>query len=383
MLEDNWRRSSKESFIAIEESDTTKADTSGGGKIADNKTRKYYMKNIPFEEDQKVKSRLKIVDAYYALGGIYKEDLQDNVKAAESFEDLLKKFPSNKYVLNLYYQLYRLYYALENSPRANYYKDKILNEHPDSEYAKIIRNPDYQKALSASRNEIEKYYNETYSTYNRSQYGEVIAMVNKADSFYSSSELMPKFALLRAYSIGKSRGLDACELALQGVIAKYPKDDAKVRAQELLDRIKKMKAAPVDSAALKDTVKYISPYTYNDSVPHQCMIILSAKKISINEFKARVSNFNNEYFRLSGLTVSDVLMNMENRLVSVVTFPNAAKAKDYFDLINQDAKVFKDLEPKDYTVYPISSDNYSVFYREKDINVYRKFYAENYLKKKE
>ncbi|MEK6614666.1 MAG: tetratricopeptide repeat protein [Bacteroidota bacterium] len=382
-LEDNWRRSSKETIMAEQEVDIAKTDTSAPEKIADNKTHDYYLKNIPFTVDQKAKANLKIVDAYYDLGGIYKEDLQDNEKAAETFENMLKRYPVNKYDLNLYYQLYRIYLGMNNSKRANYYKDKILNEHPDSEYAKIIRNPDYQKALLASKNQIEKYYTETFSAYHAARYGEVIAMVNKADSFYSSSILMPKFALLRAYSIGRTNSTDDYEKALQGVIAKYPKDDVKKKVQELLDYIKKRRTAPVDSAALKDTVKYISPYTFKDSAEHQCIIIISLKKININDFKIRISNFNAEYFRLSEFTISDVLMDMEHQIVSIKSFPVSSKAKDYFDLINQDSKVFRDISPEEYQIFPITTDNFSVFYQEKKTEEYKRFFTENYLKKKE
>jgi len=382
-LEDNWRRSGKETVMAEQEIDTAQADTSGPEKIADNKTHAYYLKNIPFTVDQKAKANLKIVDAYYDLGGIYKEDLQDNEKAAETFENMLKRYPANKYELNLYYQLYRLYIAMNNSRLANYYKDKILNEHPDSEYAKIIKNPDYQKALLASKNEIEKYYTETFSAYHAARYGEVIAMVNKADSFYSSSMLMPKFALLRAYSIGRTNTANDYEKALQGVIAKYPKDDVKAKAQELLDYIKKMRAAPVDSAALKDTVKYISPYTFQDSAEHQCIIIISPKKVNINDFKIRISNFNTEYFRLSELTISNVMLDMEHQIVVIKSFPAAENAKDYYDLINQDSKVFKDIPPEEYQLFPISNDNFPVFYNEKKTEEYKTFFTDNYLKKKD
>lgn len=382
-LEDNWRRTVKETIIAEEIIDTASSDTSGSVKIADNKTHAYYLKNIPFSEDQKVKSHLRIVDAYYDLGGIFKEDIQDNQKSVETFEELLRKYPENKYLLSIYYNLYRLNLAMNKMERADYYKNKILNEHPDSEYARIIRNPDYQKALLASRNEIERFYSEAYVAYRNAQYGQVIAMVNRADSFYSSSELMPKFALLRAYSIGKTGKIDDYEKSLQGIIAKYPKDNnAKAKALEQLDYLKKMKAMPVDSFAAKDTVQRISLYTFDDTVEHYCIIILSAKKININDFKARVSNFNQEYFRNINLNVSSVLFDMLNQIVVIKSFATSFKAKDYYDLINQDNKVFKDILPTDYKVFPISADNYAVFYKHKNMREYEEFFVENYKKKK-
>lgn len=383
-LEDNWRRSNKETIMAEQLTDTSSSDTSGApGKIADNKTHAYYLRDIPFSDEQKAKSNMKIMEAHYALGSVYKELLQDNAKASETFEEMLRRYPDNKYVLNLYYQLYRIYLGMENQGRANYYKDKILNEYPDSEYAKIIKNPDYQKALKASKNEIEKYYSETYSTYNSGRYGEVIAMVSKADSFYSGSELMPRFALLRAFSIGKTRDLNDFENALQGVIAKYPKDDAKIKAQEIVDQIKKKKTVPVDSSALKDTVVLKPTYFFKDSTEHYCIIILKGKKMNINDFKTRVSNFNSEYFRLSDLSISSVMVNMESQIVYVKSFPVASKAKDYYDLMNQDSKVFKDILVSEYKVFPISSENFTILYKEKKFEEYQHFFTNNYLKKKE
>jgi len=385
-LEDNWRRSSKQQFMADQqEVDTVHVDTSGGAKkIPPNQTHDYYKRNIPFTEEQQTKANLKILEAYYNLGSIYKEDLDDDQKAEETFEDLLKHYPQSKYTLNLYYQLYRLYLADKEQGKANFYKDKILNEYPDSEYAKIIKNPDYQKAMMASQNEIEIFYTQTYSAYNEGKYGAVLAMVGKADSFYNSSELMPKFALLRAFSIGKTKGMNDYENALQGVIAKYPKDAAKAKAQELLDYIKQMKKAPVDSAALKkDTAVYRSPYTFKDSAEHQCMIIISAKKVNTNDFQVKVSNFNGEYYRLAELTVSNVLLDMDRQIFMVKIFPTSGKAKDYYDFINQDSVVFKGISPEDYQIFPISTDNFSIFYKSKKVEEYRNFFLDNYFRKKE
>jgi len=378
-LEDDWRRNSKEVIMATQVQDTVKVDTASG-KIADNKTRAYYLKNIPFKEEQKVNSKKKIIDAYYDLGNIYKEDLQDPLKAIETFEELLAKYPDNKYSLNLYYQLYRLYIGQNNDVRSNIYKEKILSKFPNSEYAKIIQNPEYQKLLKASRNEIEDYYENTYAAYNSGKYGDVIAMVSKADSFYSASQLMPKFAMLRAYSIGKTQTKVDYENALQGVIAKYPKDKAKEKAQELLDYLKGIKNIPVSPAVKKDTVQPL--FSFKDSAEHQCIIVLDAKKLDVDDFKKRVSNFNADYFNSSNLDISNIMMGTETHIIIIKSFVTSTKAKDYFDLIDQDAKVFKGIARKEYEIFPITPDNFSIFYKEKKMAEYKSFFEQYYLAKR-
>jgi hypothetical protein len=178
--------------------------------------------------------------------------------------------------------------------------------------------------------------------------------------------------------------MDDYEKALQHIIAKYPKDVvAKGKVQEQLDYLKKMKSVSADSVSLKDTVKYISPYTFNDSAEHYCMIILSAKKININDFKIRVSNFNEEYFQHANLNVSNVLLDMLSHVIVVKSFAGASKSKDYLDLINQDSKVFMNIPPADYKVFPISVDNYAVFYKLKNVTEYEKFFTENYNRQKQ
>ncbi len=382
-LEDNWRRSSKEIVMSDQKIDSVKSDTGESSKIADNKKRAHYLKDIPFTDSLKQKANTKILEAYYSLGGIYKEDLQDFNLAGESFEEILKRYPNSKYTVNIYYQLYRIFIAAENKEKVDYYKSKILNEFPNSEYAKIILNPDYQKAMMASKGEIELLYGQTLSKYHNQLYTDVIAMVNKADSFYSASELMPKFALLRAYSIGHTKSVNEYANALQGVVAKYPKDPVKVKALDLLDHMNTMKKDSATTSMKKDSLIPASPYQFKDSAEHQCVIVLSGKKVAANDMKIRISNFNLEYFRLVELNVSDLILDSNRTIITVKTFPASKAARDYADFINQDSKIFEGHTVADYKVFAISVDNFQVFYNEKNVSDYLKFYSEYYINKKD
>ncbi|MGZ4053791.1 MAG: type IX secretion system periplasmic lipoprotein PorW/SprE, partial [Bacteroidia bacterium] len=181
-LEDNWRRSEKDAVFAAasEENSNTPSDSATTIKAApkalagskNKKDRNYYLKNIPLTPDAIDKSNIKIVDAYYNVGSIYKEQLFNNSKSVDAFEEMLKRFPENKYKLSVYYQLYRTYLAMDNQSKSDYYKNILLNDYPDTEYATIIKNPDAAKDMMASKNEVENFYAETYELYSEGKYPE-------------------------------------------------------------------------------------------------------------------------------------------------------------------------------------------------------------------
>ena len=384
-LEDNWRRSNKETITPTEvETVVDKKDTSHKSTvIADNHKKEFYLKGLPFTDEAKEESKAKIIEAYNNVGGIYKEQLKNLDRSIETFEVLNKRYPGNKYELQNYYQLYRLFLIKKNQKQSDYYKNLIVSKYPDTEFARIIKNPDYNKELQASKHIVENYYQETFTAYNSGKYNDVLAMVTQADSLYGGSELMPKFALLRAYSIGRTSSLLDYENALTKIIIKYPKDiPTKKRAQELIDEIKKFKSGKGNDTTRTggaDTVKAL--FNVDLETEHWVMIILPNGKKSVNEFKAKISDFNTQYFSLANLSVFSTFLGMDFQVVTIRAFENSAKAMDYYSLINSDQNVFKDVDQGKVSLTVITPDNYKTFFTEKKKTEYEKFFKENYTKK--
>ena len=173
------------------------------------------------------------MEAYYNAGSIYKEQIQNFQKSVETFEELDKRYPENKYLLNTYYLLYRLNSSMQNEERAGYYKMLILSKYPDTEYAKILKNPNYNRDLEAAKSEIEKYYDKTFYAFKKGSYNEAIAMAAAADSLYAKSPIAPKFAMVKALSIGKTGNVAEYESSLNKIIINYPKDPTRAKAQEI------------------------------------------------------------------------------------------------------------------------------------------------------
>lgn len=386
-LEDNWRRSQKDEILAGSTADEDEEDVSdsvdGGNKNAPNvktvknkKDKAYYLQSIPLTPEAIVKSNTKIVDAYYNVGAIYKEQLENNTKSVEAFEEMLKRYPENKYKLSTYYQLHRTYLAMNNKEKSDYYKNKILNEYPDSEYATIIKDPESVEQIVANRNKVEKFYVETYELYSVGKYSEALANCKRADSLYRKSVLMPQFAFIRALCIGRTQDIESFEKALTQVTIKYPKDPVKEKAQEMLDAIKKQKS----EAVVADSTSEGKPkFVFNENGEYFWITVVENGKGDLNLFKTKLSDLHQESFSTSDLHISNVFLDSGHQIITVKPFEGKAKAMDYLNFMkNKERDVFKDLQPGSYQSFIISADNYTILYKEKNIEEYNQFFTQNF-----
>jgi tetratricopeptide (TPR) repeat protein len=386
-LENNWRRSEKEQEVASPDDQNNATDSSrlnpaavaqtisSSGVIQD---KSYYLKNIPGTPEAIVKSNNKIIEAYYNVGSIYKEQLSNNPKSAEALEDLLKRFPDNKFKLSSYYQLYRTYISLNNNAKSDYYKNLLLNKYPDSEYAIIIRNPESGKDAKTSKSIVEKFYAETYQLYTSGKYLETISNCITADTAYSKNYLMPQFDLLKAMSIGRTQDIDAFEKALTNVTVKYPKSPVKAKAQEMLDAIRNQKLQNVPPVVVTDSTK--KQFTFKDSVNYFWIVIAEKGKADLEKLKTKLSDINAKNPDYQKLIVSITDLDATHQMLTFQAFNGKIKAMEYYTALKTNKDLNADLEADNNKVFVISSDNYDLLVKDKQISEYQSFFSQNFQK---
>jgi tetratricopeptide (TPR) repeat protein len=354
-----------------------------GVRAMDAHNREYYLKDIPFSEEALEKSNAAIAEAFYNLGLIYAEGLDNYVKAIEAYETLLERYPNDENKLKVYYQLYRLYLDVENLERSEYYLNLIVTDFPDSDYAKIILDPDYYLSMALADEELTKLYSKTYEAYERGQYFTVISNSDQAIRLYGdTAELIPKFLYLKAISIGKVDIVDSLAVALKYIITHYPDSDIKPRAQDVLNYISKDRPDLGGASASKaesDSLK--SPYTFNPKSIHLYMLVVKRQAVKLNPMKVKISDHNKKYYGTVQLTINSVLLDDNRYLITVGNFDDADAALDYLDNITADEYVFSDLGSGNFSEAVISMQNYPIFYRDKDVNLYKRFFNKEYFKK--
>ncbi|MEY4876994.1 MAG: hypothetical protein RL708_2143 [Bacteroidota bacterium] len=396
-LADNWRRNNKQSVANSGDGSKDKDDEKTEDPKMKSKDSKApttelerALADIPTTPEGKEESDKRIINAYFDLANIYKSKLNNNKKSAETFEKLLDRYPKNKYEQECYYNLYLLYERSQEYAKAEKYKNKILNNFPNSKFAKAIKDPEYATKASSSEIALNKYYERTYNLYSDGDYQSVIEKCRASDSMFKDNKLKSKFDLLEALSLGKTQDLSVFTASLQKIVGKYPNTDIKIRAQEILNAIEAKKNSSVSLSSVMDgnakpkdekaESSKKQTYTYEPFKQHILLVIFNVISPKNTTVIGQLSNYNSQNHSLDNMEVKQELMNATTELCIIRPFKNAQDAMDYNDEIDAKNNLFKPLTPDDYQVVVISLDNYSKLQKSGDVEEYRNFYEEKYNK---
>lgn len=388
-LEDNWRRSNKQSLapvdVAPEEEDSLlqklKGDTTALKKALREKEFNKVLAALPQTPEEFAKADATILDAYYNAGNIYREQLDDKPASVKMFEKMMERYPTNnKYELPAYYQLYRLYGMMGNKTKEDFYKGKICTEFPSSDYCAKINNPQAPAQAEVLKAEADSFYATTYALYKAEHYADVVLRSDQALVKYADKETRPKFAFLRALAIGRTQNVAAFESALHDVVDNYPMDPVKNQAQYLLDYISTQKAS--NPGIIGDNSKVntgaLAMFTMAPDSAHSYLLVLKNKQIKVNEMKVAISNFDGEFFSLLDLKIETRFLNDSTQMIMVKGLKNQESATTYFNAIRGDKNALALLRPEDYAHYIISNDNLAVVQQQKTIANYDVYFKEKY-----
>ena len=279
--------------------------------------------------------------------------------------------------------LYRIYLAARNNERSDYYKNKILGEYPDSEFAQLIRNPDAAEEMNSKKSEVELFYAGVYEVYHASDYAESYRLSNQGLKKFGKSDYADKFEFIRAMSQGKLSGIDTLEKGLKMVVAKYPKSEVTPLAQDILKSIDRQKN-PVKLNENAPSEIQNDTFTVNFDAEHYIFAIVPDNVQIVEGFKTNVTNFNTIFYSEKNLTMSSTLFGDKKQLIIIKSFPNAREAQLYYENVAADKDVFRGDVKRDLVeIYPILPSNIAFLYQKKSAESYKVFYLDQFKKLKQ
>ncbi len=231
-LEDNWRWSDK-TKISEEEEENEETEKLDSRYEVDT-----YISAIPTNQEEIKAMRRDRNEALYQLGLIYKEQFKNPQLAIDKFERLLTLDHKPELKLPINYHLYQLYQTTEENDKSEEKKNLIVTNYPDSKFAQIILEPNKRLESDVEVSEIHKKYKNIYSMYKFNMNEEAVDQIDKLAPEIEKSELIAKFALLRALCIGKYQSKEEYKKALEFVAFKYANQIEGQKANQIIQLLK-------------------------------------------------------------------------------------------------------------------------------------------------
>ena len=246
---DNWRRSQNgvvnaaNSNAPIEIAEETKPK-SIENLPPDSITVETLMVGLPLTPEKVAASRKSVEDAWFDLGKLYHDKLENFPLAIETYDSLLMLFPDHPRKPEVLYSLYIWHSKLNHTAQANQYKNMVLSQYGNTNFADIIRSGGLKDVDAGKKKLISEAYDSAYIAFLNGDYTTAMDRKKQADSSFGLNFLTPKFDLLEAMLIVKTdtlSGTDSLQLsrkAVQAVLTKYAADEPiRQQAQALMEAL--------------------------------------------------------------------------------------------------------------------------------------------------
>ena len=128
---------------------------------SDPHNREYYLQQIPFTEEQLQASNDILRDALYQPASWKWRDWKFGL-ARRTLLRLIETFPDVADKDNVYYHLFLINGRLNDIAEAEQYKQRLMEEFPDSRYAIMLANPKYELYARRGKHIEDSLYAATY-----------------------------------------------------------------------------------------------------------------------------------------------------------------------------------------------------------------------------
>ena len=334
-LEDNWRRSQKQSTLALtpeensDPEDSLNIESATIQEIKDSEDKTIaLMETIPFSDEAKAESLKKIEDAYFKLGGIYNFQLEEDQNAVETYDKLVSRFPGSEYEPETLYLLFLIYKSRDDAKFEDY-KQKLIDTYPKSIFAKLAINPKYREESNETAQRLQRLYKIAYDYYIQEDFNQARLLVSRGLQQYPDNEFSDKLRILGILIDGKLEGQYKYQYELQQFIENYPESKYVDYANKLLTASRDFKSKELQ----RKGAQYI---TYFDQ-PHFFIFVYPNLGSLSKLVPALIERFVNEKYGSQNLKTGNLSLNEGFSIVLINKFETKELAMNFYrDFIKSD-----------------------------------------------
>lgn len=417
--EDNWRRSNKSVLANINNTEIDydqqdSIDNANNGAVADslqsdtattkgkkNKdktlssdeeklTREYYLEQLPLTPEKMAESDTLLKKALYEAGVVEKDYLDNYSLAKRTLLRCLNDYPEFQPMDELLYHLYLMELHWGQKTDYEYYKGKLTNEFPESQYTLLINDPYYEENARFGKHIEDSLYAATYDAYKNSDYLTISANCAISAERFPKGENRPKFMFFDAMSKLRERDLRSFVDEMRQIVKDYPQDKISEIAGMMVKGIeagRQPAGGGYDIMALlmqrdeqtgDETEQALKSDTLFTERQTDYTFILTYSRDSVDEGKLvyEISRFNFTNFLVRNFDI-ELTQDMGQMQMRIAGFYNFDEAHTYEQKLFQDSafkSVAKSVEP-----LIISDHNLKLINMKYSWEQYKEFYQQYYV----
>ncbi len=398
VLEDDWRRSNKLGNLFSEDGEEGAEGEDSAEEALDPldpanlPSFDELLASLPCEEEARLVEEGRMAEAYYNAGLDYREKLNDNKKAIETWAELIEVLDSSDFHPTAHYQLFRTYLEREieenyqnpfcDDCNSEYWAAEILRLYPGSEWARLIEDPEFQDEAEIIREAQREEYEAFLNRYYLKDYQQVLLDIDEVLARDSANAFECKHRLLRTQCVGGLTSYSGERTpyfeALASVVSDCPDTEEAAFAQDLMRKLGVSLGDDPTPKELEETEEQ-SEFAIQPDNEHYLAIFIPVGRGNGDQVKAKVADFNNSFFGSKRLKVTSNLLDRSTQVVLVKSFPNMREGMDYYTVFTGNREGLIEVNSSGYEMVLISNENYVALFKNKNVIGYAQFFAQQYL----
>ena len=398
VLEDDWRRSNKLGNLFSEDGEEGAEGEDSAEEALDPldpanlPSFDELLASLPCEEEARLVEEGRMAEAYYNAGLDYREKLNDNKKAIETWAELIEVLDSSDFHPTAHYQLFRTYLEREieenyqnpfcDDCNSEYWASEILRLYPGSEWARLIEDPEFQDEAEIIREAQREEYEAFLNRYYLKDYQQVLLDIDEVLARDSANAFECKHRLLRTQCVGGLTSYSGERTpyfeALASVVSDCPDTEEAAFAQDLMRKLGVSLGDDPTPKEVEETEEQSEFATQPDN-EHYLAIFIPVGRGNGDQVKAKVADFNNSFFGSKRLKVTSNLLDRSTQVVLVKSFPNMREGMDYYTVFTGNREGLIEVNSSGYEMVLISNENYVSLFKNKNVIGYAQFFAQQYL----
>lgn len=353
----------------------------------DPRNKAFYLKQIPITEEQMAASHQILSDALFQAGVLEQERLDNFPLARKTLLRFTNDYPEHDKVCDAYYHLFLICGRLGLDSESDLYRNKVVEEFPESSHAQLLANPQYDLIARGGRHLEDSIYADSYNSYLKNDYEHVKKNYAFSTENYPEGKHRARFMFVHAMSQLYSGDREGFLASLKELTEKYSAEEIAQLAAEIMKGIEAGRllnegqwdasgiwdrrgiASSADSTATADTLR-------TDRLGNFAFV-LAYPKGELNEdqllFEVARYNFTSFTVRNFELEISDL---GDISMLAVKGFISYDEVHAYVQKLYSDRHMATVLEG--IRTLLILEENLNLLGTKYSFEDYRKFYDENF-----